>query len=363
MKRLIIILLLLPTIIWGQNESMDSATLAAFMHNSDSVKQANSFTHDVNKQMISAIISLNKRAPASVGGGGVAWGAITGTLSSQTDLQTALNAKAPAITVGTYVQRRALTPSDGDQFFQTNDGRNGPAGKYYYLNGIWNLEPQAPEMFWWYFNDFSGTSQTNAINPFMNLNNEVSGTGATISFTTGNSFFSGLLSTGTATNGYVKINAGQTSSQNAGLRASTNNMYYQITIASVSQKSNLSDVFNIDAGFTNGGTGNPQGSGYYFRYDSTTSANWLYRNGAGSLTSTGVAFAATTPYVLEVFVRSDSVFYWINNVSIAAEATGGNTSFYTPYTRIIKTSGTTAVTMNVDYIKVWARLQSSRTVY
>src|SRR6185369_16797998 len=99
----------------------------------------------------------------------------------------------------------------------------------------------------------------------------------------------------------------------AGFRASTNSMYYQAVITSVSQKSNLNDVFNIDAGFTNQGNGNPPTSGYFFVYDSTTSANWLYRNGSGSLTSTGVAFAAATPYTLEVFVRSDSVFYWINN--------------------------------------------------
>lgn len=38
------------------------------------------------------------------GGGGVAWGAIAGTLSDQTDLQTALNAKQATITFGTGVQ-------------------------------------------------------------------------------------------------------------------------------------------------------------------------------------------------------------------------------------------------------------------
>jgi hypothetical protein len=35
---------------------------------------------------------------SSGGGGAVAWGAITGTLSDQTDLQTALNAKQDALT-------------------------------------------------------------------------------------------------------------------------------------------------------------------------------------------------------------------------------------------------------------------------
>ena len=39
-------------------------------------------------------LSLTGTTLNATGGGGVAWGAITGTLSSQTDLQTALNAKA-----------------------------------------------------------------------------------------------------------------------------------------------------------------------------------------------------------------------------------------------------------------------------
>lgn len=40
----------------------------------------------------------------SGGGGAVAWGAITGTLSNQTDLQNALNAKQNTITIGTTLQ-------------------------------------------------------------------------------------------------------------------------------------------------------------------------------------------------------------------------------------------------------------------
>mgnify|MGYP003348978684 CR=1 FL=1 len=50
------------------------------------------------------------------GGGGVAWGGITGTLSSQSDLQTALNSKEPTITTGTTGQYFR-----GDKTFQTLD--------------------------------------------------------------------------------------------------------------------------------------------------------------------------------------------------------------------------------------------------
>ena len=50
------------------------------------------------------------------GGGGAAWGGITGTLSDQTDLQSALDAKEPTITAGTTSQYYR-----GDKSFQTVD--------------------------------------------------------------------------------------------------------------------------------------------------------------------------------------------------------------------------------------------------
>lgn len=48
------------------------------------------------------------------GGGGTAWGAITGTLSSQTDLQTALNAKAPLASPTLTGTPAAPTPTAND---------------------------------------------------------------------------------------------------------------------------------------------------------------------------------------------------------------------------------------------------------
>lgn len=53
---------------------------------------------------------------SSFGGGSAAWGGITGTLSSQTDLQNALNAKENSITAGTTAQYFR-----GDKTFQTLD--------------------------------------------------------------------------------------------------------------------------------------------------------------------------------------------------------------------------------------------------
>lgn len=48
--------------------------------------------------------NIEWRASSSLGGGGGTWGSITGTLSDQTDLQTALNGKQSTITFGAGVQ-------------------------------------------------------------------------------------------------------------------------------------------------------------------------------------------------------------------------------------------------------------------
>jgi hypothetical protein len=53
---------------------------------------------------------------AAASGGGATWGNITGTLSSQTDLNTALSGKEPSITAGTTSQYYR-----GDKTFQTLD--------------------------------------------------------------------------------------------------------------------------------------------------------------------------------------------------------------------------------------------------
>lgn len=53
---------------------------------------------------------LGSWQPASGGGGGT-WGSITGTLSNQTDLQSAIDAKQNTITFGTGVQTWLTTPS------------------------------------------------------------------------------------------------------------------------------------------------------------------------------------------------------------------------------------------------------------
>jgi len=66
----------------------------------------------------------------TAGGGAAMWGSIGGTLSNQTDLQTALNGKEPTITAGT-----ALQYFRGDKTFQTLDTSAVPEnGNLYFTN-------------------------------------------------------------------------------------------------------------------------------------------------------------------------------------------------------------------------------------
>lgn len=274
------------------------------------------------------------------------------------------NNKANAASTGTYYARLNLTPSDGLTFNQTTDGLDAPAGRYYYLNGVWNLEPMRPEMYWSYFQDFGSMFNTNVNDKtFIYI---ASGTGSAINISNGAGVdgYEENFQTGTTTTGKAEMKMGTSSAgSTTGFRASTASQYYKTVIDGVSQKSNLSDVFNIEAGFSSNENNTPASVGYEFYYDSTTSANWLYRNGNGSLTSTGVAFAANTAYNLEVLVRSDSVFYRINGSMIASLATVSNTTYVSPLFKTAKSSGTTNVITKVDYLSIWGRLQTTRTVY
>lgn len=65
-------------------------------------------------QVLAKIDGTDYNTQWSTPSGGGAWGSITGTLSSQTDLQTALNAKQDAITFGTGVLTFLGTPSSAN---------------------------------------------------------------------------------------------------------------------------------------------------------------------------------------------------------------------------------------------------------
>lgn len=306
------------------------------------------------------------------------WPSITTTLAGLTDVNISSpsngqvltyqtsdnkwhNATASGTTVGTYASRIALTPSNGLEFFQTDDGRDAPAGRYWYLNSVWNSTRMREEDMWYYFNDYGALQANN--NQDNTMYTVITGTGAGLSFTGSQDLFNSQWSTGTTTTGSVRqAPSNASTSFNTSLRASTANMYFKISMGNISALSDGTNTYTIDLGFASNAN-SPPSAGYFFRYDQSSSTNWLYRNGTGTVTSTGVTVATATSYIMEVFVRSDSVFYWINNTAVASEATGANTTYTVPVIRIVKSAGGTARTMDVDYVRIWARLQTTRTVY
>ena len=61
------------------------------------------------REQAETLLKLLQAAIAEAGGGGSSWGGITGTLTDQTDLDAALDAKEPAFTKGDLVQGAGVT--------------------------------------------------------------------------------------------------------------------------------------------------------------------------------------------------------------------------------------------------------------
>lgn len=272
------------------------------------------------------------------------------------------NVSATGAGIGTYWDRLNVSPSNGTEFFQTTDGRDAPAARYYYLNSTWNYTPMRREaMAIDYFNDFvSGYGATNSNDGNVMLI-QFTGTGAGVSAAALTvDGYGGRFTTGTTTTGNVLYKTGGTGAgSNLGIKASTSSMYYKITILNLSALSDGTNTYTAEFGFSNNSNAHPATTGYIFQYNQSSNTNWLYRNGNGSLNSTGVT-VTTGAATLEILVRSDSAFYWINGTQVAAETTTSNTTLVGPIAYIAKSAGTTAVTMDVDYLKIWARLQSTR---
>lgn len=258
------------------------------------------------------------------------------------------------IPVGTYSTRIALTPFDGMEFFQTDDGRDAPAGKYFYLNSGWNYVNLREEALWYWFDDFGGTIAT--YRGMVGVGSNFTGSGNNVEI------LSSSFGTGSSATGSSLLRPGASSAGTTlGFRASTQNFYYKIQITTIPTLSTASQEYMLEFGFTANSTQHPGNIGYLFNYDRLTSTNWLYRNGNGALTDSTVAVAAATSYLLEIFVTSSTVTYWINGSQIASEAINNNTTFVTPIAKIIKSAGTTSRTFEADYLKVWSHLATPRS--
>lgn len=385
----------------------------------------------------------------SGGGGGGTWGSITGTLSSQTDLQTALNNKksinlidtsstgAHGFTVGMAVQKatggtwqrcRAVSTSNssyidgvvlsvptsttfvlgqpGDFFDATGLGL--ASNTVYYLStsssGI-NYSSTAPsaigevykEVFktnaanqayiingpsfeitsassgsggggnkWWKYQQwehFTIAPQTtqNGSSFVMSVN---SGTGAT--FTTGitaNSTMTGYRgvvqgSTGTTATGWAAL--GTVNTPNS-FRFDGTTKSIVMTKLYIDTLRDGTDDYRILFGFTDGvGNGTTGSDGAYFLY-SSASANWqiVTKNNSVATTNTSsVTVNALTTYILEVEFDGTGFIFYINGVNVNPSS-GAPITTNIPITSgrecglgviITKTAGTTARTVNVDWM-------------
>jgi hypothetical protein len=81
------------------------------------------------------------------GGGGVTWGSITGTLSTQTDLQTALNAKQDTLVSGTNIKTINSTSILGSGNLVVAAGASGVSGAIQFSDGS-ALANDATNFFW-----------------------------------------------------------------------------------------------------------------------------------------------------------------------------------------------------------------------
>ncbi len=119
------------------------------------------------------------------------------------------------------------------------------------------------------------------------------------------------------------------------------------------------DRFFVQIGFIDA-FGTNIANGYYFTYDlsgtqtgSATSANWQCVTANGSTrtwTTTSTAVATGSWATFAIRVTSSKVIFYINNSIVAEHTTNITTNNTAMSARIIKTNGTNARTMDVDYI-------------
>lgn len=168
------------------------------------------------------------------------------------------------------------------------------------------------------------------------------------------------LQTGTTSNGRASLGAGEIR-----LPGGATNFDALININALSL---LSDEYELEVGFGDAGpgSGNDNTEGIYFKYDRTTSVNWLRctaNNSTATETASGTA-VATGWTNLSFVLNADgtSVEFFVNGVSIGTNNTNmvSGTALIKPYLRLRKTNGNTSVLVYVDYVQYGTILGTPR---
>ena len=116
----------------------------------------------------------------------------------------------------------------------------------------------------------------------------------------------------------------------------------------------LGDVFSGD-----------NSDGIWFEYNRLSSVNWLMcvNNGTTAVkTASSTAVAANTWIKLKIQANAaaDTITYYVDGTSIGTKTSGFSTSGFAPRLNIIKSAGTSARLLHVDYFSLNYTLTTSR---
>lgn len=221
-----------------------------------------------------------------------------------------------------------------------------------------------------YFNDFISTVNTGTGGADVVAQN--SGTGAAsagASVSDQNRIGVVQSTTGTTATGYTGVGSGSTAIRLGGGTWSFEAAIYIGTLSSGTER------YQLAVGFIDSLSASNKTDGAYLLYDdggvstgSAASANWqavTCSNSTRTFTTTSTAVAATTWIKLgvEVNAAATSVVFKINGTTVATHATniptGASRQTGFGWT-LVKSVGTTARTVDVDYVSVAASFTSAR---
>lgn len=174
----------------------------------------------------------------------------------------------------------------------------------------------------------------------------------------------GLLSldTGTTTTGRAAYSAAVTGA----LRNGADKFMQSEARIRIPTLSDGTNTFGIEFGWTSSTNPVPSADGYYFRYNSATSTKFdciVGNNGALQISDSAITVNAATFYKLRLFVDevNTSAKFYVNDSLVATITTGfpGSTRDYGPFIGIVKSAGTTARQLEVDFVNRWTLMTTA----
>jgi len=319
---------------------------------------------------------------APSGGGSPTWGSITGTLSNQTDLQSALDAKQATLTAGSLIdlsgatvdvdlsEATSTTIAIDDTLSFTDVSASNANAKGTLQSVNFEYAKLKARYGFTFYTDFIQETSATATDGAMSETN--SGTGAATS---------AQATSNSGRPGHVRSSTGTTATGRAALASSVSAIrlgggaWLYETAVSVTTLSTSTERYQLAIGFIDTLSAANQVDAVYFLYDeggvstgSTASANWQLvssNNSTRTFTTTSTAVAAGTFVRLGIMVNAagTSVDYFINGTNVGTISTNIPTASGRELgfgSLIIKSVGTTARTVDYDYVNVVCDLTTAR---